>query len=203
MDVAGDPGGLPSELLQRRPDIAAAERRVAAANAQIGVAQSAFFPDVTLSGTVGREAPGFATLLSGPALFWALGPQLVGTLFDGGRRTATVEQAQAQYVAGAAAYRQTVLNALQEVEDNLAALRILQQEAARQDEATRSAETSLQLAMNRYQTGIVGYLDVVAAQSVALSNQRAQVDLAQRQADASVALIKALGGSWRATGANS
>jgi NodT family efflux transporter outer membrane factor (OMF) lipoprotein len=197
------PVGLPSELLQRRPDIAAAERRVAEANAQIGVAQAAFFPNVTLSGTVGREAPGIATLLSGPALFWALGPQLVGTLFDGGLRSATVEQARAQYVAGVAAYRQTVLNALQEVEDNLAAVRILQQEAARQDEATRSAETSLQLAMNRYQTGVVGYLDVVAAQSIALSNQRAQVDLARRQADAGVALIKALGGGWPVTGANS
>jgi len=191
------PVGLPSELLQRRPDIAAAERRVAAANAQIGVAQAAFFPDLTLSGSVGLESSRFATLLSGPSLFWALGPQLVGTLFDGGRRRATVDQAQAQYVAGVAAYRQTVLSAFQEVEDNLAALRILHQEASKQDEATRSAETSLQLAMNRYQIGVVAYLDVVAAQSAAFSNQRAQVDLARRQADASVALIKALGGGWQ------
>ncbi|HEX4585029.1 MAG TPA: efflux transporter outer membrane subunit [Burkholderiaceae bacterium] len=190
------PAGLPSGLLQRRPDIAAAERRVAAANEQIGVAQGAFFPDLTLSGSVGLEASRFANLLSGPSLFWALGPQLVGTLFDGGRRRATVEVTQAQYVAGVAAYRQTVLSAFQEVEDNLAALRILQQEAAKQNEATRSAETSLQLAMNRYQTGIAGYLDVIAAQSVALSNERVQVDLARRQADASVALIKALGGGW-------
>ena len=191
------PAGLPSGLLQRRPDIAAAERRVAAANAQIGVAQAAFFPDLTLSGSVGLEASRFASLLSGPSLFWAIGPQLVGTLFDGGRRRATVDQARAQYDAGVAAYRQTTLSAFQEVEDNLAALRILQQEAAKQDQATRSADTSLQLAMNRYQTGIAGYLDVVAAQGTALSNQRAQVDLARRQADASVALIKALGGGWQ------
>ncbi|HWY23485.1 MAG TPA: efflux transporter outer membrane subunit, partial [Nevskia sp.] len=182
------PAGLPSELLQRRPDIAAAERRVAAANAQIGVAQAAFFPDLTLSGSAGLEASKFASLLSGPSLFWAIGPQLVGTLFDGGRRRATVDQARAGYDAGVAAYRQTVLSAFQEVEDNLAALRVLQQEAAKQGDATRSAETALQLAMNRYQTGIVGYLDAITAQGFALSNERAQVDIARRQADASVLL---------------
>jgi NodT family efflux transporter outer membrane factor (OMF) lipoprotein len=191
------PAGLPSELLQRRPDIAAAERRVAGANAQIGVAQSAFFPDLTLSGSVGLESSIFNKLLTGPSLFWALGPQLAGTLFDGGLRQADVERARAQYDAGVAAYRETVLAAFQEVEDNLASLRILQQEAGKQDQATRSAETSLQLAMNRYQTGIVGYLGVVAAQSVALSNERAQVDLERRRSDASVALIRALGGSWQ------
>jgi outer membrane protein TolC len=135
--------------------------------------------------------------LTGPSLFWALGPQLAETVFDGGLRRAGVERARAQYDAGVAAYRETVLGAFQEVEDNLASLRILQQEAVKQDQATGSAETSLQLAMNRYQTGIVGYLDVVTAQSVALSNQRAQVDLARRRADASVALIRALGGSWQ------
>jgi NodT family efflux transporter outer membrane factor (OMF) lipoprotein len=191
------PAGLPSELLQRRPDIAAAERRMAAANAQIGVAQAAFFPDLTLSGSVGLESSRFATLLSGPSLFWALGPQLAATLFDGGLRRGRVDQAQAQYDAVVAVYRQTVLGAIQEVEDNLAALRILQQEARKQDEATSSAELSLQLAMNRYRTGIVGYLDVVAAQEIALSDQRAQVDLTRRQADAGVALIKALGGGWQ------
>ncbi len=191
------PAGLPSALLQRRPDIAAAERRVAAANAQIGVAQAAFFPDLTLSGSVGLETSKFASLLAGPSLFWAIGPQLVGTLFDGGRRRATVDQARAQYEAGVAAYRQTVLSALQEVEDNLAAMRILQQEALKQDDATRSAETSLQLALNRYQTGTVGYLDVVYAQGIALSNRRAQSDIARRQADSDVLLIKALGGGWQ------
>jgi NodT family efflux transporter outer membrane factor (OMF) lipoprotein len=191
------PPGLPSGLLQRRPDIAAAERRVAAANAQIGVAQAAFFPDLTLSGSAGLEASKFASLLSGPSLFWAIGPQLVGTLFDGGRRRATVDQARAHYDAGVAAYRQTVLGAFQEVEDNLAALRILQQEAAKEGDATRSAETSLQLAMNRYQTGIVSYLEVVAAQGTALSNERAQVDIARRQTVAGVQLVKALGGGWQ------
>ncbi|MDB5976679.1 MAG: efflux system, outer rane lipoprotein NodT family [Nevskia sp.] len=191
------PAGLPSALLQRRPDIAAAERRVAAANAQIGVAQAAFFPDLTLSGSVGLETSKFASLLSGPSLFWAIGPQLVGTLFDGGRRRATVDQARAQYEAGVAAYRQTVLSALQEVEDNLAAVRILQQEAVKQDDATRSAESSLQLALNRYQTGTVGYLDVVYAQGIALSNRRAQSDIARRRADSDVLLIKALGGGWQ------
>jgi NodT family efflux transporter outer membrane factor (OMF) lipoprotein len=194
--VPAIPAGLPSELLQRRPDIASAERRIAAANAQIGVAQSAFFPDLTLSGSVGLESSTFSELLSGPSLFWSLGPQLAQTLFDGGLRRAKVEIARAQYDAGVAAYRQTVLSAFQEVEDNIASLRILQQEAAKQDEATHSADTSLQLAMNRYQTGVVGYLDVVAAQEIALSNQRTQVDLTRRQADASVALIKALGGGW-------
>lgn len=191
------PAGLPSQLLQRRPDIAAAERRVAAANAQIGVAQSAFFPDLTLAGSVGLESSIFSKFLTGPSLFWALGPQLAQTLFDGGLRRANVEGASARYDAEVATYRETVLGAFQEVEDDLASLRILQQEAGKQDQATRSAETSLQLAMNRYQTGIVGYLDVVAAQSVALSNQRAQVDLARRRADASVALIRAVGGSWQ------
>jgi NodT family efflux transporter outer membrane factor (OMF) lipoprotein len=194
--VPAIPAGLPSELLQRRPDIASAERRIAAANAQIGIAQSAYFPDLTLSGSVGLESSAFSELLSGPSLFWSLGPQLVGTLFDGGLRRAKVEIARAQYDAGVAAYRQTVLSAFQEVEDSIASLRILQQEAAKQDGATRSADTSLQLAMNRYQTGIVGYLDVVAAQEIALSNQRTQVDLMRRQADASVALIRALGGGW-------
>jgi NodT family efflux transporter outer membrane factor (OMF) lipoprotein len=191
------PAGLPSELLQRRPDIAAAERRMAAANAQIGVAQAAFFPELTLSGSVGLESSRFATLLSGPSLFWALGPQLAVTLFDGGLRRAQVHQAQAQYDAVVATYRETVLAAFQEVEDNLAAVRILQQEAVKQDEATHSADLSLQLAMNRYKTGIVGYLDVVSAQEIDLNNERAQVDLTRRQADASVALIKALGGGWQ------
>jgi NodT family efflux transporter outer membrane factor (OMF) lipoprotein len=195
--VPAIPAGLPSELLQRRPDIASAERRIAAANAQIGIAQSAFFPNLTLSGTVGLESSAFSELLSGPSLFWSLGPQLAETVFDGGLRRAKVEIARAQYDAGVAAYRQTVLSAFQEVEDSLASLRILQHEAAKQDEATRSADTSLQLAMNRYQTGIVGYLDVVAAQSADLSNQRAQLDLARRRADANVALIRALGGSWQ------
>jgi NodT family efflux transporter outer membrane factor (OMF) lipoprotein len=194
--VPAIPAGLPSELLQRRPDIASTERRVAAANAQIGVAQSAFFPDLTLSGSAGLESSSFSKLLTGPSLLWSLGPQLAETLFDGGLRRARVEIARARYDAGVAAYRQTVLSAFQEVEDDLASLRILQQEAAKQDEATRSANSSLQLAMNRYQTGIAGYLDVVAAQEIALSNQRTQVDLMRRQADASVALIKALGGGW-------
>jgi NodT family efflux transporter outer membrane factor (OMF) lipoprotein len=194
---AAIPAGLPSQLLQRRPDIASAERRVAAANAQIGVAQAAFFPDLTLSGSAGLESSLFSKLLTGPSLFWALGPALAQTVFDGGLRRAGVDRAHAQYDADVAAYRQTVLGAFQEVEDDLASLRILQQEAAKQDEATRSAQTSLQLAMNRYQTGIVGYLDVVAAQSIALSNQRTQVDLARRRTDAGVALIRALGGSWQ------
>ncbi|HEX4599365.1 MAG TPA: efflux transporter outer membrane subunit, partial [Burkholderiaceae bacterium] len=137
--VPAIPAGLPSELLQRRPDIASAERRVAAANAQIGVAQAAFFPDLTLSGSVGLESSMFSKLLTGPSLFWALGPQLAETVFDGGLRRAGVERARAQYDAGVAAYRETVLGAFQEVEDNLASLRILQQEAVKQDQATGSA----------------------------------------------------------------
>jgi len=190
------PVGLPSELLQRRPDIAAAERRVAAANDQIGIAESAFFPNLLLSATGGVESSSLTNWLTAPARMWAIGPALAGALFDGGRRRAMSEKAQAQYDASVADYRQTVLTEFQEVEDNLASLRILQQEASKQDEAVVSAKKTLQLELDQYRIGTIDYLEVVAAQRTVLANERAALDLARRRMDASVLLVKALGGIW-------
>ena len=190
------PAGLPSELLQRRPDIAAAERRVAAANAQIGVAKAAFFPSLTLSASAGFQSSSFANWLSAPSRFWALGPALAQTLFDAGLRRAQTDQAIAAYDQAVASYRQTVLNSFQEIEDNLAALRLLQQEAAIQDEAVKSAQESVTLLTNQYKAGTVSYADVVTVQAAALANQRSAVDIRNRQLVAAVILIRALGGSW-------
>ncbi len=191
------PVGLPSELLERRPDIAAAERRMAAANAQIGVAKAAFFPRLLLSASGSYQSPKLSSLFSVASRFWAIGPSLAATLFDGGQRRATREQAQASYDGAVAAYRQTVLTAFQEVEDNLAALRILAEESTQQADAVAAAERSLALAMNRYQAGITTYLEVITAQGAALANERAAVDVLTRRMTASVNLVKALGGGWR------
>ncbi len=191
------PTGLPSELLERRPDIAAAERRVAAANAQIGEAHAAFFPDLVLSASAGLESSFFAPWLTAPSLFWSIGPQLVGTLFDGGKRDATLKGATAQYYGSVAAYRQTVLVSFQQVEDNLSALRSLADEAESQQRATTAAKLSLTLTQNRYQAGAVSYLDVVTAQTIALNNERMQEQIDGRRMDASVLLLKALGGDWQ------
>jgi NodT family efflux transporter outer membrane factor (OMF) lipoprotein len=191
------PAGLPSELLERRPDIAAAERRVAAANAQIGEAHAAFFPDLVLSASAGLESSFFAPWLSAPSLFWSIGPQLVGTLFDGGQRDATLKGATAQYYGSVAVYRQTVLMSFQQVEDNLSALHSLADEAASQQRATSAAKLSLTLTQNRYQAGAVSYLDVVTAQTIALNNERMQEQIDGRRMDASVLLLKALGGGWQ------
>jgi NodT family efflux transporter outer membrane factor (OMF) lipoprotein len=190
------PAGLPSQLLERRPDIAAAERRVASANAQIGVAHAAFFPDLVLSASAGLESTFFAPWLSAPSLFWSIGPQLAGTLFDGGKRKATLHGATAQYDGAVADYRQSVLVALQQVEDNLSALHALADEAASQQRATRAADLSLRLTTNRFNAGAVSYLDVVTAQTIALTNQRIADQIAERQLTSSVLLIKALGGTW-------
>jgi NodT family efflux transporter outer membrane factor (OMF) lipoprotein len=187
---------LPSALIERRPDVAAAERRVAAANAQIGVAKAAFFPTLALAATAGLESSTLANLLTWPSRFWSIGPSLVETAFDGGRRRAITAEAQASYDASVAAYRQSVLTAFQDVEDNLAALRILADEAAQQASAVQSAERSLALADNRYRAGTTTYLEVITAQSVALQNQRAAVDISTRRLTASVLLVKALGGGW-------
>jgi NodT family efflux transporter outer membrane factor (OMF) lipoprotein len=192
------PVALPSELLERRPDIAAAERRVASANAQIGVAQAAYYPTLSLNASGGFESSTLGKLFSLPSRFWSLGPQLLGTLFDGGRRRAVKEQAEANYDATVAAYRESVLDAFQAVEDNLAALRILTDEATQQVAATRAAERSLALTRNRYNAGIATYLEVITAQNAAYSNERNTVDLRIRQMTASVNLIKALGGGWTA-----
>jgi NodT family efflux transporter outer membrane factor (OMF) lipoprotein len=190
------PVGLPSQLLERRPDIATAERQVAAANEQIGIAQSAFFPDLVLTATGGFSAGSIVNWFTWPSRFWSVGPSLAETIFDAGRRRAQVESTQAAYDATVANYRQTSLVALQEVEDNLSSLRILEAESAKQHEATAAAEDSLQLSLNRYKGGLVTYLEVITAQSIALTNERTEVDLLRRRMGASVQLIKALGGGW-------
>jgi NodT family efflux transporter outer membrane factor (OMF) lipoprotein len=192
------PPGLPSELLERRPDIAAAERRAAAANAQVGVAEAAFFPSLTLSATGGFQSSVLSQLFSLPSRYWSLGPALAQTIFDAGLRRAQTAQAIATYDENVANYRQTVLAGFQEVEDNLAALRILEQEAAVQDEAVKSARESLTITLNQYRAGTVNYLSVVIAQATALSNERAALAILGRRLTASVTLIKALGGGWDA-----
>jgi NodT family efflux transporter outer membrane factor (OMF) lipoprotein len=190
---------VPSELLERRPDIAAAERRVASANAQVGVATAAFFPTLLLAVTGGFEAASVAKWFNWPSRFWSLGASVLGTVFDGGKRLAAKEQAMANYDATVAAYRQDVLNAFLEVEDNAAALRLLEKEAALQEDAVTAAERALTLARDRYLGGITTYLEVVLAQGSALVNERVAVEIATRRMTASVNLIKALGGGWRST----
>ena len=190
------PAGLPSELLERRPDIAAAERRVAEANEQIGIAKAAYFPTVTLNALLGFESSSIRNLGGWQSFLWAVGSSLAQTIFDGGRRRATSEAALANYDATVASYRQATLDAFQQVEDNLAALRILEQETQQQDRAVVSARESLQLFTNRYKGGVDNYLQVITAQTVALSNERNQVDIMRRRMDASVLLVKALGGGW-------
>lgn len=193
------PVGVPSALLERRPDIASAERTMVETNAQIGVATAAFFPNLILSVTGGLEATNYSQWLVAPARFWSLGPSIAGTLLDFGGRAAVKEEAKAHYDESVANYRQTVLNAFGDVEDNLAALRVLEQEALAQDEAVSAAERALAVISNRYKNGAITYLDVVVAQTTALSNERQAVALARRRIAASVALIKALGGGWDAT----
>ncbi|SKC50344.1 efflux transporter outer membrane subunit [Paraburkholderia hospita] len=193
------PVGVPSTLLERRPDIAAAERQMVDLNAQIGVATAAYFPNLILSVTGGLEATNFSDWLLAPARFWSLGPTLAGTLLDFGGRAAKKAEAQANYDEGIAQYRQTVLTAFGQVEDNIAALRVLEQEAQAQDDAVSAAQRSLAIVSNRYKNGAITYLDVVVAQTTALTNEREAVSIARRRMAASVALIKALGGGWDAT----
>jgi NodT family efflux transporter outer membrane factor (OMF) lipoprotein len=182
--------------LERRPDIASAERRVAVANAQIGIAQAAFYPTVTLNAAVGLESTSLTNLFSWPSALWSLGSTLAQTVFDAGRRRALTEQAQATYDATVATYRQTVLTAFQGVEDALAALRILEEEAQQQNRAVQTAEAALLLAINRYRGGVTTYLEVVIAQAAALPAERTAIDLLTRRMTASVQLIQALGGDW-------
>jgi NodT family efflux transporter outer membrane factor (OMF) lipoprotein len=190
------PVGLPSELLERRPDIAAAERRVAEANEQIGIAKAAFFPTVTLNALFGFESSSIRNLMGWQSFLWAVGSSVAQTIFDAGRRRATSEAALANYDATVASYRQATLDAFQQVEDNLAALRILEQETQQQARAVVSAQESLQLFTNRYKGGVDTYLQVITAQTAALANERNQVDIQRRRMDASVLLVKALGGGW-------
>lgn len=190
------PAGIPSTLLERRPDIAAAERRVAAANEQIGIAIAAFYPTLTLGASAGLQSSSFTTLFRWPSRFWSVGPALAQTLFDAGRRRAVVAGARAAYDVTVADYRQTVLTAFQQVEDNLSALRILAEEADVEARAVRAAAQSLNISTIQYKGGVVSYLQVITTQTVALQNQRAAVDILTRRVVASVALIQALGGGW-------
>ncbi|MCD0498679.1 efflux transporter outer membrane subunit [Achromobacter sp. MY14] len=193
------PVGLPSELLERRPDIAAAERRAAAANAQIGVAQAAWFPSLILSADGGFRNGQFADLLTAPARFWSLGPALALTIFDGGARAAQVEQARASYDSQAAAYRQAALVGLREVEDYLIQLRVMEQEQIVQRRALESARESLRLIQNQYQAGLVDYLSVAVVDATALNSERNALSLLGTRLVASVNLIVALGGGWEGT----
>jgi NodT family efflux transporter outer membrane factor (OMF) lipoprotein len=190
------PVGLPSELLERRPDVAAAERRVEEANAGIGVARAAYFPNVLLGASGGFESSTITNLLQGASGFWSLAGSAAEVAFDGGLRHAISEQARAAYNQSVDHYRQTTLVAFQEVEDNLAALRILQNEAKIEDSAVAAAQHSLELSNTRYEGGVASYLEVTTTQSAALAAERTAVDIATRRMAASVLLIKALGGGW-------
>jgi NodT family efflux transporter outer membrane factor (OMF) lipoprotein len=190
------PIGLPSQLLERRPDVAAAERNMASANAQIGVAYAAFYPALTLSGTVGVESSSIGKLLEWPSRFWSVGPAVSQSIYDGGLRRATVNQYVATYNANLAAYRQSVLNAFQQVEDYLAAVRILSQQILRQQQAVNSSQTFLTLETKRYDNGIDPYIDVMTAETTLLSNQETLSNLHVQEMTASVQLIEALGGGW-------
>ena len=190
------PGAVPSQLLERRPDIAAEERRMASANEQIGIAQAAFYPTISLGALGGFNAGSLLGWFSWPNRVWAVGPTLTETLYDGGRRRANSAIAIANYDAAIANYRQTALTAFQQVEDNLAALRVLEIESQQQRQATASAQESLSLFQTRYEGGVDTYLQVVTWQTAALQNERADIDLMRRRLDASVLLIKALGGGW-------
>jgi len=190
------PIGLPSQLLERRPDIAAAERQTDAANAQIGIAVAAYYPNVSLTGTGGFASGNPGTLIQGPSEMWSLGATAVELLFDAGRRHAITQQARDAYEQQVANYRQTVLAAFQDVEDNLAAIRILDQESAQQQLAVAASVRSLDINTYQYKGGVTTYLQVLTAQTTLLTNQRTQADIATRQFVSSVQLIRALGGGW-------
>ena len=193
------PVGVPSQLIERRPDIAAAERRAAAANAQIGIAISAFYPNVTLGGGGGFESTNVGTLIQGPSALWSLGAQATQLLFDAGKRRAITDQARHNYEAQASTYRATVLGAFNEVEDWLSDLKVLEDEAASEQRAVAAAQHSLDLSNQRYKGGVTNYLEVLVAESTLLSNQRTSTDLITRQYVASVGLVRALGGGWDTT----
>jgi len=190
------PPGLPSALLERRPDVAAAERRVHASNAQIGVAKAAYFPQVTLTGVYGATSPDVSLFFVGASRTWSIGPSIAQSIFDAGLRRSQTEQAIAAYDATVANYRQVTLTAFQEVEDNLAALRILEEEARSEAEAVEAARLSLSLVLNQYKAGTVSFLNVVTAQTALLNEERNAVGIQVRRLAAVVALIRALGGGW-------
>jgi NodT family efflux transporter outer membrane factor (OMF) lipoprotein len=193
------PGVLPSELLERRPDVAAAERRAAAASAQIGVAVAAYFPSISISASAGFVSSTLANLFTAPSFVWSVGPAALATLFDAGRRRAVADQRRAEYDAAVGAYRETALHAFQEVEDQLVAVRLLEEEERQQALALAAANRALELAVDRYRGGITTYLEVVIAQSIAFANERTAVDLATRRRVATVNLVKAVGGDLEPT----
>ena len=190
------PAGIPSQLLERRPDIAASERRTAAANEQIGIARAAFFPSLALSGSAGFESTSIASLFNPSSFVFALGPTLGQTFFDGGRRRGFSEEAIAGYDRTVAEYRETVLVAYQQVEDSLVSLRVLSQEAEQQRQATAAARESQRIFNNRYVGGVDTYLQVITAQTTALNSERNDIDILRRRMESTVLLIKALGGGW-------
>jgi NodT family efflux transporter outer membrane factor (OMF) lipoprotein len=194
------PVGVPATLLQRRPDIAAAERRLAEANARIGVAKSVFYPAVDLTAAAGYQSTTQSSWLTAPNLFWSIGPSALLTIFDAGRRQAVVDQAQAAFAVAGAQYRSTVLNAFQEVEDNLSLLSNLTEESRDLDEAVADTQRTLDIAMNRYREGIASYLEVVTAQGAAEQVQLDALNVRRRRLQASVNLIRALGGGWKREG---
>ena len=193
------PVGIPSELLERRPDIAAAERRVASANAQVGLAQSAYYPLVNITGSGGFESGVITTLLQGPSSIWSLGPSAMVTLFDKGRRRAASDEAKAGYDVAVASYRETVLTSFQQVEDSLAGLRILEREGSTQDVAIKAAQHSLELSVARYEGGVTSYLEVITAQNAALTAEVTGVNILGRRLASAVSLVQALGGGWDRT----
>jgi NodT family efflux transporter outer membrane factor (OMF) lipoprotein len=193
------PVGLPSTLLERRPDVAAAERQVAAANGQIGIAKAAFYPSLTLSASAVSQSAAVLDLLTTPSRFWSVGSQLIETLFDAGKRRAEVRLTEDAYDATVANYRETVLTAFQQVEDSLAQLRILAQEAEVTDQAVKAAQQSLEISTVQYRGGMSNYLQVITSQTSTFQNQRAAVDILTRRMVASVSLIQALGGGWDAS----
>jgi NodT family efflux transporter outer membrane factor (OMF) lipoprotein len=193
------PVGLPSNLLERRPDIAAAERQMAQANEQIGIAQAAYYPTLSISAAGGLESTAFLKWISWPSRFWSVGPQLAETLYNAGRRRATLDQTLAAYDATVANYRQSVLTAFQQVEDNLAALRVLENEAQAENEAVKAAQNSLDISTYQYKAGTVNYLTVITEQAILLQDQEQAVNILTRRMSASVLLIEALGGGWNSS----
>jgi NodT family efflux transporter outer membrane factor (OMF) lipoprotein len=190
------PVSVPSVLLERRPDIAAAERLAAAANAQIGVAEAAYYPNISLTATGGFEGSQLSNWLIWPNRLWSIGAAAAETVFDAGLRSAQTAQARAAYDASVASYRQAVLTGFQEVEDNLAALRLLEEEAMAQDEAVKSARQSLQVSINQYKAGTISALNIITVQTIALNDEQTAVGIAGQRMTASVLLISALGGGW-------
>ncbi|HEY1894770.1 MAG TPA: efflux transporter outer membrane subunit, partial [Terracidiphilus sp.] len=193
------PVGVPSQLLERRPDISSSERQTAAANARIGIAVAAYYPSISLSGSGGFESTHGGVWFQGPSSFWSLGAQAAQLLYDAGQRRTLTDQARQQYEAQAAAYRNTVIQAFRDVEDNLSSLRILDQEAAVEQNAVAAAQRSFNLSNQRYKGGATSYLEVLTAETTLLSNQRTLTDLETRQFAASVQLIRSLGGGWDVT----